>query len=682
MLDLVNSLHSTGVHVDIDLPVIAVIGSQSAGKSSLIESISGITLPRASGTCTRCPTECRLSHSPEPWKCTVSLRFIVDEHGHPLGQARNECFGEPIFEKVEVEERIRRAQRAILHPSTSSRQFLLGEDKDPADRELTFSTNCVSLQISGNDVADLSFRDLPGLIASVGTGGSSGDIDLVKKLVTSYIEKPSCIILLTVACETDFENQGAHHLAKTFDPEGKRTIGVLTKPDRIPEGTSTTGITWEEARQDERDYFSSTSPWSGLDFEFQDHLGTANLTERLSMVLSDLISKRLPEIQTELQNQLQTTEDHLRRLPMPPSTDALGEVLQLLGTFSRIVARFIEGTPEEDGLLQSIRPDHEVFKKAIRATAPHFKPSERDKTTDQFEAPGFISNEEAHLIPEDNEQAIYIDDVMDRARKAITRELPDNYPFVVTQQFIVEIIHKWETPAKKLFEAVHNTLVHRVKRLIRTHFAQYPQLQSNVTAIVTDFITSSSQSTLSYIGWLLNLEKRPRTLNEHYYADYREKFLAYYKGCRAQSNDAPLIGMLHSSRVSGNDVVTRIMTGLTELGMHDVQPSDLPKLLPADPYDAAIEIMAGVRAYYQVAYKRFVDNIPMAIDHELILSMDRDQALEKALRMGLGIGGADGSLRCAEYLQEPPTIANRREELQKKKARLHTAKKQLLELWL
>jgi ABC-type branched-subunit amino acid transport system ATPase component len=41
------------VDVDLDIPAIAVIGWQSAGKSSLIEAISGITLPRASGTCTR-----------------------------------------------------------------------------------------------------------------------------------------------------------------------------------------------------------------------------------------------------------------------------------------------------------------------------------------------------------------------------------------------------------------------------------------------------------------------------------------------------------------------------------------------------------------------------------------------------------------------------------------------------
>ncbi|KAF8176921.1 P-loop containing nucleoside triphosphate hydrolase protein, partial [Pholiota molesta] len=81
MLDLVNRLLSTGVQVDIDLPQIAVIGSQSSGKSSLIESISGIKFPRASGTCTRCPLECRLARSDAPWQCIVSLRFITDPDG-------------------------------------------------------------------------------------------------------------------------------------------------------------------------------------------------------------------------------------------------------------------------------------------------------------------------------------------------------------------------------------------------------------------------------------------------------------------------------------------------------------------------------------------------------------------------------------------------------------------------
>ena len=171
------------MQVDIDLPQIAVIGSQSAGKSSLIEAISGITLPRAAGTCTRyvtfflasipylthqptssCPTECRLSRSDSPWQCIVSLRFITDAKGQLLGQARNEVFGSVIYEQSEVEERIRRAQKAILNPKKPPKDFLDKEDEDELVSELNFSTNCVSLQISGPEVADLSFCDLPGML--------------------------------------------------------------------------------------------------------------------------------------------------------------------------------------------------------------------------------------------------------------------------------------------------------------------------------------------------------------------------------------------------------------------------------------------------------------------------------------------------------------------------------------
>ncbi|KAL0955558.1 hypothetical protein HGRIS_001797 [Hohenbuehelia grisea] len=52
-LDIVVNLQNTGVQADIDIPQIVVVGSQSVGKSSVIESIAGITLPRHAGTCTR-----------------------------------------------------------------------------------------------------------------------------------------------------------------------------------------------------------------------------------------------------------------------------------------------------------------------------------------------------------------------------------------------------------------------------------------------------------------------------------------------------------------------------------------------------------------------------------------------------------------------------------------------------
>ncbi|KAI0359461.1 hypothetical protein OH77DRAFT_1419958 [Trametes cingulata] len=720
MLDVVNALHLTGVQVDIDLPVIAVTGSQSAGKSSLIESISGITLPRASGTCTRSPTECRLSYSSDPWKCVVSLRILTDSDGKPLGQPLNLPFGEPILDKSAVEDRIRRAQRAILNPSADHTAFLT-DDSDSSAREVSFSMNCVCLQISGPDVEDLSFCDLPGLIASAGSAGSASDIELIKNLVSSYITKSSCIILLTVACETDFQNQGAHQLARTHDPEGSRTIGVLTKPDRIPPGEEdswlryirnqeealahgwfavkqpdsraiASGITWGEAREREREFFTTVSPWNRLDLEHQNRLGTAKLVERLSDVLTDKISQRLPSIQEELQELLTITDEQLNKLPRPPSNDPLSEVLHLLSTFSRGLGRYLEGTADPEGLMQSIAPACEAFRHAIRSTEPDFRPYERQiairhPEVHKYVSPKFLLNEEIPYTPSDDTRAIFIDDVMNRARQAITRELPHHYPFVVTEEYIKSFIAQWQRPAEALFRDVQRILIRHVKKFVSEHFSQYPLLQSRVHSIVADFISSSSDTTLTRIQWFRDVEKRPRTLSEFYYSDYREKFLGHYKACRPKA-DQPgetFANRLETMMEHSSDFqryINKALTGLTEIGIPGIHPTDLSKLLPPDPYDAAIDIMAGVRAYFQVAYKRFSDYVPMAIDYELVLGLDRDQALEKALRTGLGIGSHDAHARCKELIQEPRHVAERREELMKKRERLETARKQLSDVWL
>lgn len=83
-----------------------------------------------------------------------------------MGTAENIAFGPLIRDKRLVEERIRRAQRAILRPSQLPETFLSGPDEDPSSRELTFSKNCVSLEISGPELTDLSFCDLPGIFLS------------------------------------------------------------------------------------------------------------------------------------------------------------------------------------------------------------------------------------------------------------------------------------------------------------------------------------------------------------------------------------------------------------------------------------------------------------------------------------------------------------------------------------
>ncbi|KAJ7866123.1 P-loop containing nucleoside triphosphate hydrolase protein [Mycena leptocephala] len=626
---LVNRLHSTGVKIDIDLPQIA---------SSLIESISGITLPLAAGTCTRCPTKCRLSRSDAPWSCTVELRFITDKKGQPLGQARNEPFGDTITGKSLVEDRIRRAQ--------PSRRFL--DDST----EVSFSTNYISIQIGGPEVADLSFMDFPGLIASVGRGGNERDIAMVENLITAYISKPSCVILLTVACETDFENQGAHRLTKKYDPE------IV----RIPRGDEENWLPLIRNEQEslENNWYCVKQPTSGYQTRHQLGRG-ASARERLLFLDSALVRPR-----SSISKKYLRTSDLIDRLrsilsDLISKRDPVGEIASLLHGFVGELRKILEGVPRVDGLSQTIRPAQEQFRRAIHATAPDFQP--------------FLVNEDGYLSDGDDSKPpqcpdlhrpsprtcacvsvcicpVRYSDLRFRFDSARTRELPGHYPFVVQESFIVEFTSKWATPAMVLCRFVHNTLGQHVKALITLHFSSFGQVgleQRVMKILVQDYMKQRANAAQVLISKLICLERDgPLTLNEHQLADYKTKFLSEYKGAREKAQNPALANALETYRL---------------------------KLLPPDRMDPALSIMSDVRAYFQVAYKRMADNVLAAIDSELVRGVGRE--LLPTLYRGLGINGPEGLRICRELAQESPSVAGKREELLKRLERLETASRDL-----
>ena len=145
--------------------------------------------------------------------------------------------------------------------------------------------------------------------------------------------------------------------------------------------------------------------------------------------------------------------------------------------------------------------------------------------------------------------------------------------------------------------------------------------------------------------------------------------------------------------------MTKIMAGLAEIGMSGITPEQLPRLLPSDRMGPALVIMADVRAYFQgksliilfylkwleifsyscccsVAYKRFADNIPLAIDVELVRGVER--GILKELYSKLGVNGEDGARICRELAQESPQVSDKRADLRKKLERLEIASSQLL----
>ncbi|KAL1714452.1 P-loop containing nucleoside triphosphate hydrolase protein [Schizophyllum commune] len=566
MLDHVNRLHSTGVQIDIDLPQIAVVGTQSVGKTSLIESITGISLPRESGTCTRCPIECRLAHSDANWSCVVSLRITEN------GQARNIPFGDIILDPKDVEKRVRKAQKAILNPSQPVMAFL-NEDADlKTVNEERFSSNTICLQITGPNLTDLSFCDLPGLIASVSMDGDAQDIKLVDDLVRSYIMKPSCIILLAVSCETDFENQKAHQLVHEVDPERARTIGVLTKPDRIQkleEGqwlrllrnekeqlaygwyvvklpTSADmreGITWAEARVDETRFFDNTYPWPD---EASTHLGTPNLIVQLEAVLSELIMKRLPEIEKELSELISRTQRRLADLPPPPPEHPFLEINHQLGAFCAEVQSCVDGKSSPAGeiaLQQTIRPRFQRFKSCLLKTAPRFLPWDRAGAAGhELKAPEFAHFEDvcptAHFSfnaptqqVERLARPVYLDEVYTKAQEERIRELPGMMSFDVYMHYINEFLAGWPDPTHELAKEVAADVSRIVRKLVMQRFAGvgHGALQYRVGNVMQETVKRRSAETLEALNELLDRAKTPHTLLEAQYTFYREGLEQYYR---------------------------------------------------------------------------------------------------------------------------------------------------------
>ncbi len=213
-----------------------------------------------------------------------------------------------------------------------------------------------------------------------------------------------------------------------------------------------------------------------------------------------------------------------------------------------------------------------------------------------------------------------------------------------------------------------------------------------------DHIEKCADAATRHIDSLLEEEQEPFTMNEHYFREYRSKFLAYYKEARRRDKSQFIRNL--ENRDDGNIMAatTETICSLARMGL-EANASSLAKLLPPDPMDPAIEIMADVRAYFQgspltrrssslclthtcvtVAYKRFVDNVPMGIDRTLVRGVTR--GLEQVLFSGLCVNGPGGYERCRMLLSEPEEISERRKELEKRRKRLLSAKDELIEVFV
>ncbi|KAK8075419.1 interferon-induced GTP-binding protein Mx [Apiospora hydei] len=301
IFDLVDSLSSHGIGNYLDLPQIIVCGDQSSGKSSVLEAISRVPFAVQDGLCTRFATEIILRRQ-ETSALTIT---IIRPHAH---------------EKVETDGFP--TDRTIGDILDSVKMEHMGIIEGNA-----FSSDILRIEISGPDQPHLTLVDLPGFFEASTTTQSAEDAQMVKKMVISYMKKPRSIILAVVSAANEFPLQQVTQRARKIDPNGTRTLGLITKPDKLDRHSNNEkfylnlaknkevplSLGWHVLRNrgfnentvgnDVRDQLEPTffaqAPWNGL---LDSQLGVEALKSRLSRVLHDHILKHIPNVLKEIQS--------------------------------------------------------------------------------------------------------------------------------------------------------------------------------------------------------------------------------------------------------------------------------------------------------------------------------------------------------------------------------------------
>ena len=300
LIGVVNKLQDAfanlGVSFSLDLPQIAVVGGQSAGKSSVLENFVGRDfLPRGSGIVTRRPLILQLVHSKQ-------------EYGE-FQHCRGKLFTDFDQIRKEIEDETDRCT---------------GKNKG-------ISPIPINLRVYSPHALNLTLIDLPGL-TKVPVGDQPPDIEhQIREMILNYIKRENCLILAVTPANQDLATSDALKLAKEVDPGGIRTIGVLTKLDLMDQGTDAKDILENRlfplrrgyvgvisrsqkdieakiditvALQRERKFFLSHPSYNHL----ADRCGTPFLQRTLNQQLTNHIRDTLPSLRDKLQRQMFSLE--------------------------------------------------------------------------------------------------------------------------------------------------------------------------------------------------------------------------------------------------------------------------------------------------------------------------------------------------------------------------------------
>ncbi|ORY23446.1 Dynamin central region-domain-containing protein [Naematelia encephala] len=517
LISLVNKLQdvfaSIGVSNNIDLPQITVIGSQSSGKSSVLENIVGRDfLPRGTGIVTRRPLVLQLINRPATSKPNGATSDAPDEAlaKTSLNENNADEWGEFLHLPGQK-----------FHDFSKIRDEIVRDTEKMTGKNAGISPNPINLRIFSPNVLTLTLVDLPGL-TKVPVGDQPRDIEKqIRDMLMRFISKPNAIILAVTAANTDLANSDGLKMAREVDVEGTRTIGVLTKVDLMDQGTDVVDILAGRViplrlgyvpvvNRGQRDIDQSKSIASALENEkrfFENHpsyagkaqyCGTPWLARKLNIILMHHIRNTLPDIKARIGQQLAKYNAELAALGGAMGETNPGSVV--LSTITEFCSEFrsaIDGNTNDlslnelSGGARISFVFHELFNNGVKGIDPFDQVKDGDIRTILYNSSG-------------STPSLFVGTTA--------------FEVIVKQQ-----IRRLEEPGLRCCSLVYDELIRILGQLLgkTTTFKRYPELKERFNLVVINFFKSCMAPTNKLVSDMVAMQAcyvnttHPDFLNGH-----------------------------------------------------------------------------------------------------------------------------------------------------------------------
>ena len=600
LINLIDQLRDCGVNEYIKLPRICSLGTQSAGKSSVLESIVGLDfLPRGDGVVTRRPLELRLCHinSGEPWA-------IFEERK-----------GKKFTDFIQVRETIEALTDEVC-----------GKDKNILDKPIV-------LNVYSQTCPDLTLVDLPGVTRVPIQGQPANIEEITKNMARRYVDDPLTIILCVIAANSDIATSDGLKLAKEIDTTGSRTLGVLTKLDIMDAGTDArkalmneeiplklgyvgvknrskqdlvNKLPMAEAAKKEREFFKSHPAYKNLP---AGHIGTDVLINKLTKIYFRIIRENLPRIVKAINERVKTAEEELQSLGQPMPTDDAGKMSLLWnmineycdifrkvlqGKYNNKRSNFLEG---EGGFKIKI-----LYKKLL------------EEFTENYKATAGYRDEDINY--------------------ALTIHEGDSIPgFPSVDAFIYLLrpqLEKLKDPIEECFQEVFQYLDFLSGKILEKTFTRFPQAVNDMSDLVSNYLNEERDKTKYLIDSIVEMEINYLFTNDY---DYLNNFTTF-------------IPKQTRSNVQGGD------NKQNNNANNEIKPQP-----PIDAKSIFIkEIRNRIEAYFKLIVRNLRDSVPKIIGNFLVKEIQENMQLKLYNKLY-------EAREMTDLLSEPESVAERRKEL-------------------